>query len=269
MASKPKRAALYLQVSTDGQTVDNQRLALDAVCEQRGWQMVEVYSDNGVSGAKRRNQQRPGLDALLKDAHSEGVRRGDGLEHLIGSAARFLDPLDTLGELEAAGVALVLHQQALDTTTPAGRMFFQVTGAFAEFERAMIRSRVRAGLDRARARGVRLGRPKTSAKVEAVIRAPALVAGEGVKKVAKAVGVGNGTVSRIAPHRSRRQHPADCAARGCGRWPGQGPRIDPPPTNVSAETPSKRRTSRTSPLIASPAQLTPKQTSQISSSLLM
>ena len=67
MASKPKRAALYLRVSTDEQTVDNQRLALEAVCEQRGWQVVQVYSDNGISGAKGRNQ-RPGLDALLKDA---------------------------------------------------------------------------------------------------------------------------------------------------------------------------------------------------------
>ena len=67
MATKPKRAALYLRVSTDGQTVDNQRLALEAVCEQRGWQIALVYSDNGVSGFKGR-KQRPGLDALLKDA---------------------------------------------------------------------------------------------------------------------------------------------------------------------------------------------------------
>ena len=67
MASKPKRAALYLRVSTDGQTVDNQHLALEAVCEQRGWQVARVYSDNGISGAKGRNQ-RPGLDELLKDA---------------------------------------------------------------------------------------------------------------------------------------------------------------------------------------------------------
>jgi len=67
MASKPKRAALYLRVSTDGQTVDNQRLALEAVCEQRGWQAVQVYADNGISGAKGRSQ-RPGLDAMLKDA---------------------------------------------------------------------------------------------------------------------------------------------------------------------------------------------------------
>ncbi len=75
-------------------------------------------------------------------------------------------------------------------------LFFQVTGTFAEFERAMIRSRVRAGLERAKARGVRLGRPKTSAKIEAAIRVR-LAAGERVKKVAKEVGVGNGTVSRI------------------------------------------------------------------------
>jgi DNA invertase Pin-like site-specific DNA recombinase len=194
MAGKPKRAALYLRVSTDGQTVDNQRLALDALCEQRGWQIAQVYADNGISGAKGRNQ-RPGLDALLKDA-SRGrfdVVMAWALDRLGRS---LLDLLDTLGELEAAGVALVLHEQAIDTTTPAGRMFFQITGAFAEFERAMIRSRVRAGLDRAKARGVRLGRPRTGAKVEAAIRAR-LAVGEGVKKVAKAVGVGNGTVSRI------------------------------------------------------------------------
>ena len=75
-------------------------------------------------------------------------------------------------------------------------MFFQVTGAFAEFERAMIRSRVTAGLARAKARGVHLGRPRTSAKVEAAICAR-LKAGEGIKKVAKRIGVGNGTVARI------------------------------------------------------------------------
>jgi DNA invertase Pin-like site-specific DNA recombinase len=194
MTGKPKRAALYVRVSTDGQTVDNQRLALEAVCEQRGWQVVEVYADNGVSGAKGRNQ-RPGLDALLKDA-SRGrfnVVLAWALDRLGRS---LLDLLDTLSELETVGVALVLHQQAIDTTTAAGRMFFQVTGAFAEFERAMIRSRVKAGLERAKARGVRLGRPRTGAKVEAVIRAR-LARGDGIKKVAKALGVGNGTVARI------------------------------------------------------------------------
>ena len=133
MASEPKRAALYLRVSTDGQTVDNQRLALEAVCEQRGWQITQVYSDNGVSGFKGR-QQRPGLDALLKDA-ARGrfdVVMAWALDRLGRS---LLDLLDTLGELEAAGIALVLHRQAIVTATSAGRMFFQVTGAFAEFER--------------------------------------------------------------------------------------------------------------------------------------
>jgi DNA invertase Pin-like site-specific DNA recombinase len=194
MVSKLKRAAIYLRVSTDGQTVDNQRLALEMVCEQRGWQVAHVYSDNGISGAKGRTQ-RPGLNALLKDA-SRGrfdVVLAWALDRLGRS---LMDLLGTLSELEAAGVALVLHQQAIDTTTPAGRMFFQVTGAFAEFERAMIRSRVMAGLESAKARGVRLGRPRTSAKVEAAIRAR-LAKGEGIKKVAKAIGVGNGTVSRI------------------------------------------------------------------------
>jgi DNA invertase Pin-like site-specific DNA recombinase len=135
------------------------------------------------------------LDVLLKDA-SRG-RFNVVLAWALDRLGRSLvDLLDTLAELDAAGVALVLHQQAIDTTTPAGRMFFQVTGAFAEFERGLIRSRVLAGLERARARGARLGRPRTSAKVEAAIRAR-LAAGEGIKKVAKAVGVGNGTVSRV------------------------------------------------------------------------
>jgi hypothetical protein len=113
MAPKPKRAALYVRVSTDGQTVDNRRLALEVVCEQRGWQVVQVYLDNGVSGAKGRNQ-RPGLDAMLKDA-SRGrfnVAVVWALDHLGRSW--------TLNELDAAAVALVLHQQAIDTTTPAG-----------------------------------------------------------------------------------------------------------------------------------------------------
>jgi DNA invertase Pin-like site-specific DNA recombinase len=98
--------------------------------------------------------------------------------------------------LEAAKVDLYLDQQAIDTTTPAGRMFFHITGAFAEFERDMIRSRVNAGLTRAKARGVKLGRPKVSAKVEAAIKRH-LAAGTGILKTARTVGVGSGTVQRI------------------------------------------------------------------------
>ena len=135
--------------------MDNQRLALEAVCEQRGWEVVEVYADNGVSGAKGRSS---GL------AWSGRMPHAGGSMVLVWALDRLgrslMDLLDMLSELDAVSVALVLHQQAIDTTTPAGRMFFQVTGAFAEFERAMIRSRVRAGLERAKARGATSWAPK-------------------------------------------------------------------------------------------------------------
>ena len=191
---KTRRAALYLRVSTDGQSVENQRLALETVARQRGWSVVAAYDDNGISGAKGR-VRRPGLDALLNDA-TRGrfdVAMVWALDRLGRSLA---DLIDTLRVLEAAKVDLYLDQQAIDTTTPAGRMFFHITGAFAEFEREMIRSRVNAGLARAKARGVRLGRPKVSAKVEAAIKKH-LAAGIGILKTARTVGVGSGTVQRI------------------------------------------------------------------------
>jgi DNA invertase Pin-like site-specific DNA recombinase len=194
MVRKVRRAVLYLRVSTDDQTVENQRLALEANCDQRSWEVVQIYADNGISGSKGRDK-RPGLDALLKDAV-----RGKFDVVLTWAMDRLgrslLDLLTTLNELEAANIGLVLHQQAIDTTTPAGRMFFQVTGAFAEFERAMIRSRVNAGLARARARGVKLGRPKVSGKIEAAIRAR-LASGEGMVKVARTLRVGVSTVVRV------------------------------------------------------------------------
>ena len=191
---KMKRAALYLRVSTDGQTTENQRLALEAVAAQRGWTVVQIYNDNGISGAKGRDK-RPGLDAIVKDA-SRGrfdVVMAWALDRIGRSLA---DLIGTLRELEAAHVDLFLHQQAIDTTSPAGRMFFHITGAFAEFEHDMIRARVMAGLDRARAKGVRLGRPTAGKKTEAAIRAR-LAAGKGILRVAKELGVGTGTVQRV------------------------------------------------------------------------
>ena len=194
MVKKSKRVALYLRVSTDGQTTENQRRALNAVAAQRGWTVVATYDDNGVSGAKGRDK-RPGLDAMLTDATRGrfNVAMVWAMDRLGRSLA---DLIDTLRSLEAANVDLYLDQQAIDTTTPAGRMFFHVTGAFAEFERDMIRSRVNTGLARARARGARLGRPKTSAKVERAIRTR-LAAGTGILKTAKALGVGTSVVQRI------------------------------------------------------------------------
>jgi DNA invertase Pin-like site-specific DNA recombinase len=98
--------------------------------------------------------------------------------------------------LKAKGIDLYLHQQGLDTSTPAGKALFQMLGVFAEFEHAMIIDRVRAGLRRARAQGKRLGRPRVSEQIETAIRKE-LAKGRGIHAVAQAIGVGAGTVQRV------------------------------------------------------------------------
>lgn len=113
-------------------------------------------------------------------------RLGRSLQHL----------LEFLGEIHAKGVGLYLHQQGVDTTTPAGKALFQMCGVFAEFERAMIQERVKAGLDRARAQGKRLGRPCVPARIESQIRSSRRK-GSGIKKIAREVGCGVGTVHRV------------------------------------------------------------------------
>jgi DNA invertase Pin-like site-specific DNA recombinase len=189
-----KRAAIYVRVSTDRQTIDNQVAALRQIAERRGWQVVEQYSDAGISGAKGRDK-RPGLDQMLKDASRRNfdVVMAWAIDRLGRS---LIDLLGTIQTLEASGVDLYLDQQSIDTTTPAGRLMFQVTGAFAEFERSMIRQRVHAGLKRAVAQGKQLGRPKLDAAIEKRIQAQLRV-GKGIRKVAREIGVGTGTVQRI------------------------------------------------------------------------
>jgi DNA invertase Pin-like site-specific DNA recombinase len=206
--AKQKRAALYVRVSTDSQTVESQIRELTQVAERRGWQVVEVYRDAGISGAKGRDQ-RPGLDAVLKDA---GRRKFDiVMAWAIDRLGRSLiDLLRTIQDLEAVGVDLYLDQQHLDTTTPTGKLLFQVTGAFAEFERSMIRQRVNAGLGAIKARikrdghfmtkaGVvrrRLGRP--GADPTQIARAQIELAKDvGIGKVARLTGLGTGTVHKL------------------------------------------------------------------------
>jgi DNA invertase Pin-like site-specific DNA recombinase len=178
---KAMRAALYMRVSTDDQTTANQRQALEAVAAQRGWAIVKVYEDAGVSGAKGR-ERRAGFDGMLRDA---ARARFDVL--MVWSMDRLgrsmQDLVDTSSALKSAGVNLLMLQQDIDTTTPSGRMFFHVTAAFAEFERDLIRARVNAGLDRARARGVRLGRPRVAPSKEAAVRA-SLAAGTSIGRTA-------------------------------------------------------------------------------------
>ena len=189
-----KRAALYVRVSTDRQTVENQTARLTQIAEARGWQIVQTFSDAGVSGAKDRNE-RPGFDQMTKQAqrHRFDVVMVWAIDRIGRS---LIDLLGTIQHLEACGVDLYLDQQAIDTTTPSGKLMFQVTGAFAEFERAMIRQRIHAGLERAVANGKTLGRPLNDRRAIEKARL-ALSGGMGINKVAKQVGLSNSTVARL------------------------------------------------------------------------
>lgn len=189
-----KRAAIYARVSTNGQTTSNQVRELQDVAERHGWEIVGEYVDHGISGAKGR-EQRPQLDALMRSAQRREFdvilawsvdRLGRSLQHLV----------EFLGEIHAKGVDLYLHQQGVDTTTPAGKAMFQMAGVFAEFERSMIRERVRAGLQRARAEGKTLGRPTVGAAAEDRIRA-LRASGMGIQRIAREVGCGVSAVQRV------------------------------------------------------------------------
>ena len=165
------------------------------MAQQRGWQVVAAYEDAGISGAKSRDK-RPGFDALCKDmarcrfdivAAWSVDRLGRSLQDLVAF----------LGDLQASGKDLYLHVQGLDTATPSGRAMFQMLGVFSEFERSIIQERVRAGLQRARLKGVRLGRSPTSPQVEKRIR-ELLAGGMGKLKVARQLGIGTSVVQRVA-----------------------------------------------------------------------
>lgn len=184
-----KRAALYARVSTAEQTCDNQLLALRAFAEARGWAVTE-YVDAGVSGAKER---RPALDQLVSAVRGRKVdvvavvkldRLARSLSHLVKMA----------GELEALGVDLVVLDQQIDTTTPAGRLLFHVLGAISEFERDLIRDRVRAGMKRAKAQGARIGRPRAPVDLGRV----ALLQdrGHSLRQIARELGVSAMSISR-------------------------------------------------------------------------
>lgn len=205
------KVAIYTRVSTDGQSVNAQLADLREVAEGRGWSIApeHEYTDRGISGAKGRDQ-RPGLDSMLRDATRGEFdmvaawsvdRLGRSLQHLVTG----------LGDLQAAGVGLYLHKQGLDTSTPSGKAMFGMLSVFAEFERDMIVERVRAGMKFAQAeqasgkerlgkdgrRKQAIGRPRVGAAIETKVRE--LRAEKwGVNRIAKKLGIGSGTVRRIA-----------------------------------------------------------------------
>lgn len=192
------RVALYLRVSTGEQSVDNQRRELLETAAHRGWQIIGEFSDDGISGAKERDK-RPAFDRLLKLVTRRKIdmvaawsvdRLGRSLQDLVGF----------LGELHAAGVDLYLERQGVDTSTPAGRALFQMLGVFAEFERALIQERIKAGIAKAKASGTKSGRPFGRPTIDDARRLQIEVLlrdGIGIRRVARMTGSGNGVVARI------------------------------------------------------------------------
>jgi len=197
-----------VRVSTDNQNTKSQRRELEAWAERAGHTVVKVYEDQGISGAKGRDQ-RPQFDALLKAAVRREFnmiavwssdRLGRSLKHLV----------EVLEIIRDTGTGLYIHTQSVDTTTPAGRAMFGMLGIFSEFEREMFVARVNAGLARARdaierdghfiskagKKHKRFGRPNADPKKLEKARQE-LANGTGVLKTAKLVGLGTGTVQRL------------------------------------------------------------------------
>jgi DNA invertase Pin-like site-specific DNA recombinase len=186
-------------VSTSGghQDPDMQLRELREYCERRGWQITETYTDAGVSGSK---DSRPALNRLMADAHRRRFdavlvwkldRFGRSLRHLVNALADF----------EALGIAFVSLRDNLDLSTPSGRLMFQIIGAMAEFERALIQERVRAGLRNARAKGKRIGRPRAGITESQVAALRAQRASW--REVAKQLDVSLGTVFRLSRPENR------------------------------------------------------------------
>ena len=185
------KTAIYARVSTDEQTTDNQVIELKKVAERNGWEIETIYADT-ISGAK---SKRPQLDKLMKSIMRKEIdmvmvwsvdRLGRSLQHLT----------TLLSDIHSKGVDLYLHQQGIDTTTPSGKMMFQMCGVFAEFERSLIRERVLAGLARARSQGKRLGRPPVPPIMVTKIKR-LREEGLSLRKIAKQVGLSTSKVHQL------------------------------------------------------------------------
>ncbi|MGE5082321.1 MAG: recombinase family protein [Acidobacteriota bacterium] len=185
------RVALYARVCTlNNQDPEMQLSELREYAAHRGWQIVEEFTDQGVSGCK---ESRPALNRLMADACRRRFdailvwkidRFGRSLKHLVNA----------LAELAALGVAFISLRDNLDLSTPSGRLMFQIIGAMAEFERALIQERVRAGLRNARSKGKKLGRPRVT--VDASKIASLRAQGRSWGEIVEEMGIGKGTAQR-------------------------------------------------------------------------
>ena len=179
------RVALYARVSTldKGQDVTMQTHEIREYVSNRHWELVGQYVDEGVSGAK---ESRPALNKLMQDAKQRKFdavvvwkldRFGRSLKHLVTALAEF----------ESLGVAFVSLRVGFDLSTPSGRLMFQIIGAMGEFERNLIRERVRAGMAHARAKGRKLGR--TARVLDMAKVAARRASGESLRAIARDLGV--------------------------------------------------------------------------------
>jgi DNA invertase Pin-like site-specific DNA recombinase len=191
------RVAIYARVSTanNGQDPTMQTRELREYCDRRGWHLTGEYVDIGVSGSK---DKRPQLDKLLVDAHR---RRFDVI--LVWKLDRFSRSLrnlvNSLAELDTLGVDFVSLRDNLDFSTPSGRLMFQIIGAMAEFERALIQERVKAGMRNARAKGRRIGRPpqtQLSSELRSDIANAYQIGGTSLRLLAKQFETSLATVQR-------------------------------------------------------------------------
>jgi DNA invertase Pin-like site-specific DNA recombinase len=192
------RVALYSRVSTAEQNASMQIEELRAYCQRRQWDITEEFTDAGVSGSK---ESRPALNRLLVDAKR---RKFDTvLVYRYDRFARSLRQLvNALSEFDALGIHFVSLHEGVDTSTPNGRLVFGIFASIAEFERELIRSRVRSGLAAARAKGKRLGRPRRA--VDASKVAALRSQGLGWKKIARQMGCGISTVLRVGREGQKR-----------------------------------------------------------------
>ena len=187
-----------MSTANNGQDPTLQTRELREYCERRGWAVAGEYVDIGISGTK---EKRPQLDQMLAEAH----RRRFGavvvwkFDRFARSVSHLLRALETFQSL---GIEFVSLTEGVDTSTPAGRMVFTVLGAVAELERSLIVERVKAGLRNARAKGKRLGRPRVIVDVARIARLRA--SGLGWKKISRELGVGVGTVLRVAQEAAQR-----------------------------------------------------------------
>ena len=186
-----KRAALYTRVSTLDQHPETQLLELRAMAKQRGLEVVNEYTDLGVSGAR---VKRPGLDQLLADARSAKVDVVAvwAIDRMARSVSHFLEVLDELNHLNVEFVSL---RENIDTEGPLGRAIVVIIAAIAELERSLIRERVRAGMRRAKLEGRKLGRPRVEIDTKQILLDRAH--GMSLSRIASAHHISRTTVRRV------------------------------------------------------------------------